>query len=194
MVEPFMIVGGTIFWIVAAIFSVALLGCIEYQKGWWSSFLVAGFFTILYFASGINVISVVLANPMTAIYYVGLYVAGGVVWGCVKWWFYSRKAVDVVKELKVKFLNEKKISGDTIPETSMDSFISSVLHSSRYHDEDYPPRFMKHKADWTMWATYWPLSFFWTMLNQPIKKLWNFVYSQVGQMMQNMTNRMSEKI
>ena len=192
--EPLLAVGGIFFYIIVAVFLAVLLGCIEYQKGWWSSILVTAFCLVLYTVFGVNVVTLAVNNPwMIAPYVVGYFVVGSV-WACVKWIFYSHKMLDIVKDIKMEYLNRHNISSNVIPEDKKEDFIYKVLANSKYHDEFYPPKFLKHKADWMMWATYWPLSLFWTMLDQPIKKLWNFIYSNIGQMMQNITDKMFENI
>lgn len=112
-----------------------------------------------------------------------------------KWWFYCRKLLDAARDIKMEFLNNKNISGNDIPDDKRDEFIERLIsHRSRYTDDHFPPQAMTHKADWMMWATYWPISCFWTMLNQPIKYIWQMIYSHLGNFMQKISNHVFKEI
>lgn len=193
--EPaFIIFGGTVFWVLAAVFFIALLLSIEYDNGWTASVLTVAMVVGLTWGVEINLFAWAWTNPASAFtYFVGYFIAG-TVWAIMKWWFYCHKLLDVVKDIKVEFLNYYKISGDMIPDDKRDAFVSGVVKSHRYTDKHYPPQSMDHKSDWLMWATWWPISSFWTMLNQPIKNIWLFIYSRLGGMMQKISDRVFSEI
>lgn len=186
--EPFIIFGGTMFWIIFAIFVVAMIASVEYDNGWAASIITAMMIVALMWAVEINVFTWAWSNPSMAItYFVGYFIAG-TIWGITKWWFYCRKLLDVVKDIKVEFLNRHNITDNIIPDNKRDDFNAKVVNYTTYYDRYYPPQSMDHKTDWLMWATWWPFSFFWTMLNQPIKNMWLFIYSQLGGMMQKISD------
>ena len=186
--EPLIIFGGTIFWIIFAIFAVAMIASVEYDNGWMATIITAVMIVIIMWGVEFNVFAWVWDNPSTAIYYFVGYFVAGAVWGVSKWWFYCRKFLDVVKGIKVEFLNSNNISDDKIPENMKDKFEKEVVSNYNYNDSYYPPQAMDHKSDWLMWAMWWPFSFFWTMLNQPIKNLWLFIYSHLGGLMQKISD------
>lgn len=187
--EPLIIFGGTVFWVIFVIFVIAMITSIEYDSGLGASIITAAMVVGLIWGAEINIFAWIWTNLFLAFtYFVGYFIAGAI-WGTTKWWFYCHKLLDVVKDIKVEFLNKFNITDNVIPDNKRDDFEAKVLSDvSKYHDRYFPPRALDHKSDWLMWATWWPFSFFWTMLNQPIKNMWLFIYSHIGGLMQKISD------
>lgn len=192
--EPIILFGGFLFYALLAVFAVVVLACVEYDKGWGSFWTLVAFVVILSQLSDVAVMGYLMANPWSVAEWVAYYFVAGTVWGVVKWWFYCRKLLDVVRDIKIAFLNKHSIEGTDIPDAKRDNFIEMVKGSRAYPDYHFPPQAMDHKSDWLMWATYWPFSCFWTMLNQPIKHIWQFIYSHLGEFMQKISNAVFKEI
>ena len=190
--ETFFAVGGIAFYALLAFFVVALLTSVNYDSGWWSTFITVGFFIALYFAIGFNVVTWTWVHPLLALQYVVEFLVCGVVWACVKMYFHALAMRDIARQVKVQFLNEYGLT--TITEDKKARFITEVKRHPKYTDSFYPPRVLDHKADWLMWATYWPFSLVWTLIDQPLKKLWRLIYSYIGNLMQTIVNKMFEKV
>jgi len=177
--EPFLVIGGVMFWLLLAAFSIIIVCCIEYEKG-----LIATVFTFLSFAAFVwlvdfNIFTWIVANPYPILIYVGGYFASGTVWAVVKWWFHCIRLREIVLRLKVKF---------NATTTNNQTFASYVVHNPLYTEDYYQPRASEHKSDWVRWAAYWPFSFVWTMINQPVKHTWLYIYSKLGGLMQMISN------
>jgi len=190
--EPaFIVFGGTVFYTIVAIVFVALLVFIEYDMGWGASIVTLAAVLALTFGVEINIFVWTLANPWLAFKYLVYYFALGTGWAIAKWCFYCFKLRPIIKDAKIKFLNTHKIAGDKIPVDKKDEFAKTVTGDPYYTDKNYPPQSMEHKSDWLMWATWWPTSFFWTILNQPIKNAWLFIYSRIAGTMQHIANKIT---
>ena len=162
--EPaFIIFGGAMSYIIGVAVIIFLLLATEYDNGWAASGITAAAIITLAWGMDINIFSWVWDNPFTALERVAYYFALGAAWGVFKWWFYCIKLLDVVKDIKVEYMNRHKITGSTIPEDRSEDFANEVVGSRKYKDAYYPPQSLGHKADWLMWATWWPISCFWTM-------------------------------
>lgn len=192
--EPFILAGGMMFYALLAVFAVVMLAAVEYDNGWGSVWALVIFVAILSQATDIAVIGYMMANPWSAAEWAVYYFVAGTVWGVAKWWFYCRKLLDVARDVKMAYLNSINVQGNEIPEDKREKFISGLLHTRQYTDNSFPPQAMEHKSDWMMWAAYWPFSFFWTMLNQPIKHIWQFIYSHLGSFMQKISNAVFKEI
>ncbi len=187
--EPALIVfGSTLFWVLSAIVFIALVASVEYDNGWFASVITAAALLTLWLGVEINIFMWVWDNPFTAFEYFVVYFIAGTAWAITKWWFYCHKLLDVVKDIKVEFLNNLSIGGDAIPDNQRDKFEQKVVCNPYYRNRYFPPQAMDHKSDWLMWATWWPVSAFWTILNQPIKNIWLFIYSRLGGLMQKISN------
>jgi hypothetical protein len=56
------------------------------------------------------------------------------------------------------------------------------------------PQATKHKAAITEWIAFWPMSLTWTMLNDPIRKIVNYLFSRIKGKFQNMSDTMFRDI
>jgi hypothetical protein len=55
---------------------------------------------------------------------------------------------------------------------------------------EYKPQPRKHKARILTWMTYWPWSFIWTMLNDPIKRFFKAIYYRLAAFLARMSDKM----
>lgn len=94
------------------------------------------------------------------------YVAVGMVWSFVRWYFYLRRVLEDFREAQEK--------GNRLNQT---------LHDIR-------PSAAKHKAMITEWILYWPVSFVWTMLNDPLVRCVNFMFGRLRNLYQSMSDKM----
>lgn len=198
--DPFILFGGLSFWIISFFIAVAFIWCIEFDKSDGAVLLIVLSYAFLWGAVGINPIVYAWNNPITAFTYIGGYFLGGTVWTIVKWYFYLLRRRDEARKIRVYFdancddLNQKWKNNDEFNFTNwMNDGGSTGSGASRcrraYNDRNYPPMATQHKGDILFWATYWPFSAFWTLLNDPIRRLWNAIYSVLGGILQRISNK-----
>ena len=196
MWEPFVIFGTLGFWGLSLLIAFAFIWCIEFDKSGGAAFMLVLTYLFLWGAVGINPVLWAWGNPMSAIAYVGGYFLGGTIWTIVKWYFYLLRRRDEAKKIKVYFeANEHDIRTDwSKNSTDTFNFVNWMNGMSRhqtprheYRDNNYPPMATQHKGDILFWAAYWPFSAFWTLLNDPIRRLWNAIYSILGGLLQRMS-------
>ena len=91
---------------------------------------------------------------------------------------------------------QKKRANDVeqIPPTLKEEWAEIVKHGHFTHNYEiynfeYKPRPNKHKARILTWMTYWPFSFIWTMLNDPIKRLMKAIYYKIAGFLTRISDR-----
>jgi|688.fasta_scaffold238755_1 hypothetical protein len=158
---------GTIwFWILITVISGIIIWITEEENdGIWSSNIwFFGTLVALYFlgnSESFNEIGTyIIQNPGVAIGIFAAYILLGSIWSIVKWFFY-------LKRIKAKHQEY--------------SFYSFDMN-------DY--KIGRNKERVLHWMIYWPLSSVWTLINDPVKKAFEFVLSQFG----GFYDKMSEKI
>lgn len=112
--------------------------------------------TTLYFFFGskehvIDAFNYVKDNPEQILLWFGLYLVVGVIWSVVKWFF---------------FLHDKKI-------------YYKERKKSGYSDSFVLPTAAQNKYRILSWMYYWPFSTIWTIINQPIKRAFKFIYAKI---------------
>jgi hypothetical protein len=158
---------GTIwFWILITLISGMIIWITEEEEdGIWSSNIwFIGTLIALYFLGNSELFKkigeYIIKNPGLSIGIFVLYILIGSIWSMMKWFFYLQK-------VKKKY-EEYTYQSFDIKDYKIGRNKEKVLH----------------------WMIYWPLSSVWTLINDPVKKAFEFVLSQFG----GFYDKMSEKI
>lgn len=109
-----------------------------------------------------NILNYIVDNPWTILGLFALYVLFGVAWSFFKWYFY-------LSELKEKFKNGTDYS---------------------YNKRKIDITDSDNKLKVLVWMCYWPFSAIWTLINDPIKKMYEYILRQLSGLYQKMSNRM----
>ena len=183
---------GTIwFWLLVVVTAVLVLIASETGRRFWALFCIAGFITLMHFSGNINVPDI-LANPLHLLLFVGLYFVIGTPWSFLKWFSFLNQKKDELMEIKGRFIKARATmqppatvalsEKSPIPTEEWDNFAEFVRESSYggYHwkpekPEDCKPHWSKYKGKLTDWILFWPWSAFWTILNDPLVRLGNWI-------------------
>lgn len=148
--------------------------------------------------------------------YVGVYVVLGVAWSFAKWFSFLMGFRDAFRAEKEKFLTFKGLPTTTalsgeLQEEFIKAFGSETRYGSRRHYDnsgnpieykgwvpgkyEYQgnslnarPRASKNKSRITAWSAFWPFSFVGTLLNDPVRRLFNFLFNQFKALYQKMSD------
>jgi hypothetical protein len=55
---------------------------------------------------------------------------------------------------------------------------------------DFPPQVSQHKSDIMRWLCWWPFSFICTLLNDPLRRLYEAVYRNIADHLQSISDKM----
>lgn len=125
-------------------------------------------FGVLYYFFGssqdvINILVFIRDNPITILQYFVGYVLVGVAWAFFKWYFYVNTLRDRAKKRKD---DNEYINTIEVPKASYNKY-----------------RIMS-------WMYYWPFSAFWTLINEPLKKSFEYVYGKIAGSFDAISNKM----
>jgi len=56
------------------------------------------------------------------------------------------------------------------------------------------PLAMQHKSSITQWIMFWPVSFVWTIINDPVRKIANYIFSRIKGTFQKMSDSMFAEV
>jgi hypothetical protein len=91
------------------------------------------------------------------------YIIVGVFWSIIKWYFF--------------LLKNKEEQEDLVRDTNLRHTI--VI-----------PQVRDHKEGIMVWMFYWPFSAIWTLIDQPIKRIYQIIYRKISGYLQGMSNKM----
>lgn len=130
--------------------------------GWSTATLIGSVIAAHYFHI-FDILGYAKGHILNSLGYAGIYVVIGVTWSFAKWFFFLRNERDRIREYNK---NEKitPYTGINIPQAS------------------------KNKSKIIAWMAYWPFSFIGTLLNDPIRKLFNSIFNEFKELYQKMAN------
>ncbi len=128
--------------------------------------------------------------------YVAAYVVVGVAWSFAKWFSYLMSFRDAFREQKEAFCKKNSLDPQSpVPEEKLpafDTYLSQNVGWSAAHRGQLlsreRPRASRNKGRITAWASFWPFSVVGTVLNDPIRRLFNFLFNQFKALYQKMAD------
>lgn len=183
--------GAPLFWFAVFLFFCAMVWCIEDESNIAAAItLVVGVF-VIWWLSGHGVPSMVwvVDHLLYLVLSVLAYVAIGSAWGVLKWWFFLHNRADDYEARKVEYqqafkeytremdarADANRKANPQWVDTRQYTDYKSYLQD-RYH---FPPLPSENKSRIMLWMVWWPWSAIWTLLNDPLKRLYRFVYQRL---------------
>ena len=182
------------FWILIGAEVIALVTCLyndDDLNPWVAMFSILATLTILQFVGKIPIVQAIIANPKITICLALLYVMIGSLWMCVKWVFFIKSKVRKYKqEIRDEFVQKYNIKGSEIPAEYKDK-----LRDEMFCKVDIqPPQVSKFKDELFVWFALWPFSAIWTVINDPIKRLFECIYHNIHRKLQAVSNHFWKQI
>lgn len=170
-------VGGVLFWILVAIVCIWLFVAVEYEKWGWATISVIATFALLGWLGDFSIWNVAVNHPLLAVACAGGYVLLGIGWSFGKWYFFvlnmRDKHLEAVARLKGLLAHRGK------------AFARDVNRRTGYEK----PVAKEHKGRILTWMIYWPWSLVWTILNDPIKKFFKYIFRKLQATYQRIADR-----
>jgi hypothetical protein len=204
---------GTIpFYIVSLLSFFILIAFVENEKsiGAVLTIIVTG--ALLYFFGNKGIIPWAIHNPVAIAEYIGGYLVLGIIWGFIKWFFYVLKARDRYETFRAEWLKyEGPINDEVVPlkKTShweglsktekevpnpdpTDTWRARFLKSAKSNNM-LPPSANHNKGKIIFWMSYWPASGIWTLINDPITRIYQFLFTRIVVTFEHISQAMFSK-
>lgn len=170
--------------------AILLLSLVVWERPYSAliSFLVSAGLADFFFGTGIY--STMWHQPWTAVAIVAGYVLAGVAWSFPKWWFYVRRIRDQYTESLAGFkrqhhiTSEQKLTPDQIHKFYNDNYFYGYDNGDEQRNRQpwsqvMPVQASKNKNKILVWMMYWPFSLVWTLIDEPFKKAFYFIFDQI---------------
>jgi len=113
----------------------------------------------------------------------GYFVAGGI-WGCAKWWLWLRMVSRKLDEIETEVRSSRK----GWSEIDVADEVTNYWRRAGLPTQ-FPVLVGQHRAKIMGWMMFWPCSMVWTVINDPVRRGFEEVYSAFGRTFQNMSDR-----
>ena len=134
------------------------------------------FIFLIWWLADIPIWAWIKANPWNLLKYIGYYIIGGIVWSFIKFHFALSRTREAVLELKKEWLTMK---GDQSFSGSDKTFKEFVHRRCSYDDRSVDPTQERTVGRLVFWASFWPISFIWTIINDPVRKFFRWLIKDV---------------
>ena len=191
-------------WITIAVLVAILL---EFElEGWATTFVSLGI-ALLMWNYRDDIWELISQNPWPTLGFIGGYILIGVVWSFIKWTIYVRRTLGLIKKTKDAFIAEhKEINDDNL------KLFNNELDNLRLKDNDgdtisisskstleetvrkVTPVAAKKKTIITAWISYWPMSLVGTLLNNPFRHFFEWLYENLSGYYDKITNKYKQDI
>lgn len=193
-----------IFLVVLLCLAVAATVLTEVEKFGWATFLLIVGVSVAQLFHVADLFGWVKTHGVETALYTLAYVGVGVAWSFVKWFSFLMVFRDKFRTYKASFLSglTPPLNPDgQVPDNMLKDFYSYLDNQVRYTRRgvfaDNPmntrPRAINNKARIVSWMSLWPCSFIGTVLNDPVRRLFNFLFSWFKGLYQKMADAMFAK-
>jgi len=134
----------------------------------------------------------IVAHPGYAALAAFGYFVLGTGWGVAKWVLFVRNNVEKFNEFKTDWVarREARIKQMGVVRGTVNESDELFQHELNNHGIEHNPKIRDHKEDFLRWATFWPLSFVWTAISDPITKVFRHIYYSLQSTLQAISDRM----
>jgi len=173
-----------IFWFaIAAVITIAVL--LEYEKEGWATTIFSLGSALIIWNYRQSIFSFVTESPGTTFGFIGSYVAAGIIWSFMKWKNYVSSKINNFNEIREKYISQgKEIKNDWKEWIQyLNGHISNMFYESWSPEEvaaKIVPQASSKKSLITSWISYWPASLGATLLNNPFRRFFEWIYSLVS--------------
>jgi len=176
-----------VFYTLLSIGAIVIITCHEKNENGWAHTIFVALTALAVYKFTPNFTSGDLIT------YLSLYFVVGIIWSFLKWFFF-------LKEVKNKY-NTTRDEYSKIKDTNSPNFLENLrqyINEKMYkYSYDFNisydgkmtyPQASENKARITTWIAHWPLSMIWTLINDPVRKVLNYIFNQFKGIYQKMSN------
>jgi len=161
--------------VLLAVFAVLAL-LTETERFGWATLAVAGTVAVAQWMHWADIWGFVRAHALVSALYVGGYVVAGVLWSFVKWFSFLMRFRDVLKEVRVPG----------------SEYYNAIVY--RGFSLSRKPAAAEAKGKITAWMIFWPFSLVGTVLNDPVKRIFTFLFGRFKHLYQEMSDRVFKDV
>jgi len=173
------------FWVVIVTAFIVITALEEHEQGIFA--LIALMVTLVTLNLSMPVFRTLIFNPKRTILLIAAYFVVGAVWGFVKWFLYVTRELERYNEAKATILYKHKASALT-QDTARE--LKEYISDYGMNQIELNPQVREHKSDIMRWMIYWPFSGLWTLVNDPVRRAFRFIYTKMQATMQAVSDRM----
>jgi hypothetical protein len=200
--------GGFWFWGLLGVVSLLIILSLEHEREGTACILTLGTLAAILFFGNTGWLTWLIENPWSTVGYIAGYLGVGVVYGVGKWWVYVRDVAIRHRARRREWLasecdklRDRTATGDDLEHARYQQALKTGVipddikaewkkaREGWYGRRIAKPMVSENKSRITGWMTWWPWSGLWTLINDPIRRFFNWAYDQLGGVLQAISDR-----
>ena len=203
-----LLASATFIWVATIAILVGMAVLLEFEKeGWATTLFSLGTALILWNFRG-EIWEFISGNPSATIGFAVSYVVIGIAWSFMKWRTYVRKVFNKLKTIKDDFIAQNGgIDGDN--RKHFNKLVSDANFIDARNEWHYDPSSetrleeivvkvtpvaSKKKSIITSWISYWPVSLAATLLNNPFRQFFEWIYDNISGIYDKISKRYQNEL
>lgn len=190
-----LLASATFIWVAGLSILVAMAILLENELEGWTTTLFSLGLALMVFNFKTEIWDFLSQNPTQTLIFSLSYVLIGIIWSFIKWQVYVKNIFNKLKQIKKDFITEN----GPINESNL-KFLNDKIRDARFRradDNNYSididkadsleviankvaPMASKKKSVITSWISYWPVSVAATLLNNPFRRFFEWVYDNLS--------------
>lgn len=194
MIEPYIIAGSALFWLYSVLSFLAAVCFMAFNRTGKAITTLLVYAGVIILFTDANAIAWLRANWLTALTYIGGYLAIGTVYMLFRWRMLSGQVAGIYADIRAEFLETNKIKEITTP-AEKDDLKRTVSRNYKLNQlgVEIPMLVRQNKARLTNWLTLWVFSAVEYILGDLLVNVVNGIVRTFSGFMQNITNRQFAK-
>ncbi len=179
--------------VVGAIFILAIFLTELEQFGWATLTLIATV-ALTQFTHTFDFVGYVAHHALESVLYTLGYLVVGLLWSFVKWFSFLMAFRDKYRECKnIYYQKYNLVPGQPLPESlakEFEEWMQNTYCYAKYRGAllSRKPRASENKTRIVAWMAFWPCSLIGTLLNDPVRRLFSFLFNQFKALYQKMVD------
>ena len=161
----------SIYWVLAAEV-LFMFVCVANENNVAPVVSLVAFGALVHFFSDIHLVQFLKDNYTNCLFYSGVYLVVGVLWGFIKWWLFVVEVKEEYKQRRKVFMHKHNI----IDPSHMSSPTIKDMFAREVNTSNIPPRASEHKSEITGWISYWPISVIWSLISDFVTAFFKRIY------------------
>lgn len=200
-IAAFFVIGTFGFWLSFVLLGIVIFWNIENEEVGIATLTTIVLAALILWANDLSLWGLITTNPIETLLVIGGYFVVGTLWSVGKWYFYIRRYDYEYEEIKRAYLRETGLTSiEQFNEAQKKEFRSKVIDafnrlSGRYRSDSFKfPLAAERKTAILGWMMYWPYSFTWTFINDPVKRAFITIYRNIAGGLDRMTAKLTANI
>lgn len=177
----------TFLWVGSVALIILMAIFLENELEGWATTLFSVALGLTFLTYWHDIFNYVSTTPLNVVLGLLGYVVLGIVWSILKWAFYNRNVFRKFSDIKATFIEKNgPITDNNIKGFADKIYFSdftgeNILSSKTIEEvvEKISPKAKYKKGLIVSWISYWPVSFIATILNDPFRRFFEWVYENV---------------